>query len=73
MRCFPMTLSTLFNYIHFHAWSGVGVGKQYRGLLQDTLLASESSSPTFQICSSPSALINPRVSFLARTVLELTL
>lgn len=45
-RCFPLTLSTWFNYIHFHVCIGVGMGKQYIGLLQDMLLASESSAGT---------------------------
>lgn len=45
MRCFPLTLSTSFNYVYFHAYIGVGVGEQYIGLLQDMLLASESALP----------------------------
>lgn len=74
MRCFPLTLSTSFNYIHFHVCIGVGVGKQYIGLLQDILSASESSLPTLSDpFFSPHPLLNPRVSLLARTVLELTL
>lgn len=43
MRCFPLTLSTSFNYVYFRAY--IGVGEQYIGLLQDMLLASESALP----------------------------
>lgn len=48
------------------------MGKQYIGLLQDMLLASESSFPTLSD-SSPPPPPHPPVSLLARTVLELTL
>lgn len=47
------------------------MGKQYIGLLQDMLLASESSFPTLSDSSPPPP--HPPVSLLARTVLELTL
>lgn len=46
------------------------MGKRYIGLLQDMLLASESSFPTLSDSFIPP---HPPVSLLARTVLELTL
>lgn len=74
MRGFPLTLSTSFNYVYFHAYIGMGVGEQYIGFLQDMLLSSESALPALSDPSFSSLpLLNPRVSLLARIVLELPL